>query len=265
MPLSPPSLSQPPLKPPSGLLLLLEVRALLELGTYFAAQRFLTRIAPKMSPRGHHPVLVIPGFGTSDTMTVPLRQFLSDLGYAAHGWEQGMNLGMNPAVRARLLERVAQLRQAYGAKISLVGHSLGGVFARELAKKTPQDVRQVITLGSPIAGPPGANNIERVYHFFNPRKHEHVDLEVLQRRRAPPPVPITSIYSRSDGIVAWRCALEKETPLAENIAVRGSHSGMCFNPLALYLVANRLAQPEGHWKPFERVQLERFIFPDSGH
>ncbi len=148
---SPPP-SPPTLKPPSGLLLLLEVRALLELGTYFAAQRFLTRV----SPRGHHPVLVIPGFGTSDTMTVPLRQFLTDLGYAVHGWEQGMNLGMNPAVRTKLVERVAQLRQAYGAKVSLVGHSLGGVFARELAKKMPQDIRQVITLGSPIAGPPGA-------------------------------------------------------------------------------------------------------------
>ncbi|MBK7001304.1 MAG: alpha/beta fold hydrolase [Rhodoferax sp.] len=253
------------MKPPSGLLLLLEVRALLELGTYFAAQRLLTRISPKNSPRGHHPVLVIPGFGTSDTMTVPLRQFLTDLGYAAHGWEQGMNLGMNPAVRARLLERVAQLHQTYGAKISLVGHSLGGVFARELAKKIPQDIRQVITLGSPIAGPPGANNIERVYHFFNPRKHEHVDLHVLQRRRAPPPVPITSIYSRSDGIVAWQCALEKESPLAENIAVHGSHSGLCFNPLALYVLANRLSQPENHWKPFERVQLEKLLFPDPGH
>ncbi|MBC7664845.1 MAG: alpha/beta hydrolase [Caulobacter sp.] len=239
---------------PGALLLALEGRAPWEFAASLAAAPLLRRL-----PRGDgHRVLVLPGLAANDLSTLPMRVFLKDRGYAALPWEQGLNLGPRPGVLEALRERVRALHAADGAKISLVGWSLGGVYARELAKEMPARVRCVITLGSPFAGPPRATNpgwlSERVSAPPEP------DAAMQAALRIAPPVPTTSIYSRSDGIVAWQCSLNPAGPLAENIEVHASHIGLGLNPLAMMAIADRLAQDPAHWQPFPTDGLRGLFF-----
>ena len=214
-----------------------------------------------MAPRGDgHPVLVLPGLAASDTSTYPLRRFLSGRGYAAARLGLKRNYGLRPGLEEQMFQRLKDLRRQYERKVSLIGWSLGGVFARELAKKAPDDVRLVISLGSPFTGNPKASNAWRMYEFMSGQKVG--DPQVHTPLRAPPPVPTTSIYSRSDGIVAWQCSVEAEGPLAENIEVEASHCGLGHNPAVLYAIADRLAQPEGQWSSFDGSGLKRLLYPD---
>ena len=121
-----------------------------------------------------------------------------------------------------------ELRKRHRKKVSLVGWSLGGLYARELAKLAPKDVRLVITLGTPFTGHPKATNAWRLYELV--AGHKIGAPEIHEPLRAPPPVPTTSIYSRTDGIVAWQCCVEKEGPRAENIEVEASHFGHGIEP-----------------------------------
>jgi pimeloyl-ACP methyl ester carboxylesterase len=245
-----------PRAPPSRELLLLEVRAVWELGAFFAAYPLL-----RLAQRGDgHPVLVLPGLAASDTSTRPLRTYLKDQGYAAHGWKLGANHGPRPGAEAKMQARLAELAERYGKRVSVIGWSLGGVFAREMARRAPGQVRSVISLGSPFAGAPRASNAWKLYERASQRKVE--DWPERERMRIPPPVPSTAIFSRSDGIVAWQGCLERDGPLSENIEVEGSHCGLGHNPAVLYAVADRLAQPEGGWRPFERTGVKGLIYPD---
>ena len=245
-----------PRAPPSRELLLLEVRAVWELGAFFAAYPLL-----RLAQRGDgHPVLVLPGLAASDTSTRPLRTYLKDQGYAAHGWKLGANHGPRPGAEAKMQARLAELAERYGKRVSVIGWSLGGVFAREMARRAPGQVRSVISLGSPFAGAPRASNAWKLYERASQRKVE--DWPERERMRIPPPVPSTAIFSRSDGIVAWQGCLERDGPLSENIEVEGSHCGLGHNPAVLYAVADRLAQPEGGWWPFERTGVKGLIYPD---
>jgi len=245
-----------PLRPPGLVEVLLESRALLEYGAGIAATPLL-----RLAPRGDgHPVLVFPGMGASDSSTSPLRRFLRSRGYLAHAWRLGRNLGPTPEVVAQSRARIRALRQRHGRRVSLIGWSLGGIYARELAKAMPEDIRMVITLGTPFAGHPRATNAWRLFEMLNGRRrHDPGRLDSLRR---PPPMPTTSIYSRTDGIVAWQCSVEREGPRAENIEVEASHTGMGVHPAVLYAVADRLAQPEGAWRPFTRTGWRRLIYPD---
>ena len=236
--------------------LALESRAPFEFAASLAAAPMLLR-----SPRGDgHPVVVIPGFMASDFSTRPLRRLLKVLGHDVHAWDQGRNMGPRAGVLERGIERIRALHSKQGRKVSLVGWSLGGVYARELAKRAPDVVRCVVTLGSPFTGPSRATNAWRLFDRVNRgRPYDNVPRDAL---REAPPVPTTSIYSRSDGIVAWQCSIEQLGPLAENIEVEGSHTGLGVNPLVLHALADRLAQPEGQWRPFQRTGLRRFVFPD---
>ena len=245
-----------PADPPSRELLLLEVRAVAELVAFFSMIPLL-RLAP---PGDGHPVLVLPGLAAGDLSTRPLRAFLKDRGYRAHGWKLGRNLGPRPGVEADMQARLAQLHERYGRTVSIVGWSLGGVYARELARRAPAHVRSVITLGSPFAGDPRASHAWELYELASGRRAD--DWPGRERMKQPPPVPATAIYSRSDGIVAWQGCLEREGPASENIEVEGSHSGLGHNPAVLYAIADRLAQPEGQWRPFERSGLRSLIYPD---
>ncbi len=233
----------PAIAPPRLALLALEGRALLELGAMVAAWPTLAR-----SPRGDgHPVLVLPGFLASDRSTGPLRAFLRGRGYRTHGWGRGMNLGPWPEVLPALDERLRALALRHQRKVSLVGWSLGGVFARALARRAPDSVRQVITLASPLRAF-HANSLGRL---FGSRAGGPQALpEIFARAGEPLPVPTTAIVSRSDGIVAWQSCTEAPGPLRETIEVRSSHCGMGHHPAALLIVANRLAQVEGAWRPF---------------
>lgn len=234
------------LRAPGMLRLALEWRAAWEYGALLAAQPLLAG-----APKGDgHPVLVFPGLVATDLSTRPLRQFLQSRGYAVYPWEHGRNLGLRAGVLEGCLARLKGLRRRHRRKVSLIGWSLGGIYARELAKLAPKEVRLVITLGTPFTGHPKATNAWRLYELV--AGHRIGAPEIHEPLRAPPPVPTTSIYSRSDGIVAWQCCVERAGPLAENIEVEASHFGLGLNPAVLYAIADRLAQPARRWQPFNR-------------
>jgi pimeloyl-ACP methyl ester carboxylesterase len=239
---------------PGPLLLLLETRAPLEFAASVAAAPWLRRL-----PRGDaRPVIVYPGLGASDISTAPLRRLLQDRGYTPHGWHQGRNLGPRGDTVEACLSQLEELARLHGAPVSLVGWSLGGLYAREVAKARPDLARCVITLGSPFSGHPNATNAWRLYRAFN--GHAPHEDERYQQLRVPPPVPTTSIFSRSDGIVAWHCSLNEPGPLAENIEVPASHIGLGVNPLALYAILDRLAQDPADWHPFDLRGVRRWFF-----
>src|SRR5262245_46406991 len=242
--------------PPSKLLLALEVRGIWELQAFFVAYPLLRRAL-----RGDgHPVLVLPGLSASDVSTAPLRAYLKAQGYAAHGWKLGPNHGPRPGTEAGMDARLAELAQRYQRKVSLIGWSLGGVFAREMARRAPDLVRQVITLGSPFAIEPKASNAWRLYEVLSERRVE--DWPDREGMKLPPPVPSTAIYSRTDGIVAWQGCREQDGGMTQNIEIEGSHCGLGHNPAALFAIADRLALPEGKWWPFDRSGLRSALFPD---
>ena len=196
-----------------------EARAAPEFAAYMAFAAPLLAGAPRGDG---HPVLVLPGLGGSDLSTRPLRWFLGRLGYRAYGWGLGRNTGLSRGTATALDQRVAGLVDDHGRSVSLVGWSLGGVYAARLAAQASHGVRSVITLGSPLAGAP----------------------------RVPAGVPMTSVYSRTDAIVPWRASVVPTRTGSENVEVRGSHLGLGHNPAVLIVVADRLSQPEGAWHPF---------------
>lgn len=246
----------PPLRPPGLLKLVLEARAPFEFAASVAAAPWLLS-----APRGDgHPVLVYPGFLTSDFSTRPLRRLLRSLGHDASGWQQGRNLGPRGDTLDRALQHIHDLHRTAGRKLSLVGWSLGGLYARELAKLAPELVRCVVTLGSPFAASLRANHAWRTYEWLHRHRLEAPPMH--EELLAPPPLPTTSIYSRSDGIVAWQCSVQAAGALAESIEVPASHVGLGVNPLALYALADRLAQAEGAWRPFERRGAMGRLYPD---
>ena len=246
------------LNPPSRTLMLLEGRALHELGAFVGALPLLST-----APRGDgHPVLVLPGLVASDVSTRPLRSFLRNRGYKVSGWRQGRNLGLRPGVQEAMLDLVQELNDTHGRKVSLVGWSLGGLYARQLAKMMPERVRSVITLGSPFAAGPKATNAWRVYEMASGRRADEEDPRFGGSRTGAPPVPTTAIFSRTDGICAWQSCREKATAMSESIEVESSHCGMGHHPAVVYAVADRLAQAEGEWLPFDRSGWRSLIYPD---
>ncbi|MEO5696654.1 MAG: alpha/beta fold hydrolase [Burkholderiaceae bacterium] len=247
---------------PGLLLMLLETRAPLEYMALLASMPWLSRL-----PRGDgHPVIVFPGLGASDLSTRPLRNFLRRRGYAPCAWGRGFNLGPRAGVLDHCRRLVTDAVQRQGQPVSLIGWSLGGIYAREIAKEQPTGVRCVITLGTPFSGHPRATNAWRLYERIN-GKVAH-DEPFARQLRTPPSCPTTSIFSRSDGIVAWRCSLNAGAPNTENIEVPASHIGMGLNPLVLAVIADRLAQDPQHWQPFEVSGVRRFFFrlaPQASH
>ncbi|SFC36917.1 hypothetical protein SAMN05216344_11562 [Polaromonas sp. OV174] len=212
-------------------------------------------------------MLVFPGLSANDMTTLPLRRYLQSLNYQPWGWEQGFNLGPRAGVLEDARKQLIDTYESSGRKVSLIGWSLGGVYARELAKDLPHMVRHVITLGSPFAGSHKSTNVWRLYELASGRSVERE----AQSYELPiaPPVPTTSIYSRSDGVVAWQGSIQAPSPAnphTENIEVLASHIGLGVNPSAWWAVADRLAQAEGSWKPFAREdkgRLHGLIYPDA--
>ena len=249
-------------RPPTLALWLNEATALVGLGAYAATLPWW-----RLAPCGDgHPVLVVPGLMQSDRSTLPLRAFLKNRGYDVHAWALGMNTGRPRLVDDHLLPRLRQLHARSGRPVSIVGWSMGGLFARELAKRAPEVVRQVITLGSPFTGDAKASNAWRLYQWMSGQRAG--DPAIAQRFAGPLPVPTSAIYSRIDGIVAWRCCInDTETPApglaapAENIEVRSTHLGLGHHPAVLWALADRLAQAEGTWAPFEPPAGLRWMYP----
>ena len=229
---------------PSGTLLALESRALLEWGACAAAWPLLSH-----APRGDgHPVLVLPGLTAGDASTWPLRKFLEGRGYAVYPWDLGLNFGPRHGVVRKLVSRVRGLSREHNRKISLIGWSLGGAMARVLAANEADHVRSLITLGAPLSGDNKATNGWRLFEFVSGQPADNPRLKSLLSKKVT--VPSTSIFSKSDGIVAWQTSQVDDGPRSENIEVTASHFGMGAHPAVLYAIADRLAQPENHWRPF---------------
>jgi pimeloyl-ACP methyl ester carboxylesterase len=198
-----------------------------------------------------HPVVVYPGLGGGALATSHLRSFLRHSGYTVHDWEGGVNTGPEGILDdwlGSLDDRVRELHRSHARKVSLIGWSLGGVYAREIAKRCPQSVRQVITLGTPFASLGGGNHAGTVFKLLNKDK-AHLPPELEARLRERPPVPTTSVYSKTDGIVSWRGCIEKKTEFSESVEVSASHLGMVTHPQVLRVIVDRLSQPEGKWRP----------------
>lgn len=248
-------------RPPSRFWTFAEGRAFFELGAFYLTRPFLAQL-----PRGDgHAVKVLPGFMATNNSTAPMRRLLSDLGYDAHGWDSGRNVRVDNALIARLENQLKRLNDESGRKVSLVGWSLGGVLARELAKLHPERVRLVISLGSPISDDRGHTNARRLFELLNGKEPEPMRGGRFQGLDEAPPVPTTSILTKTDGIVHWRGSVQKPTRTpSENIEVYASHCGLGVNPSVMIAIADRLAQPEGDWMPFEPSLAQQWMFPNTG-
>ena len=236
------------LRPPSLLLMLAEARSLLELNSSLLLSPLLMR-----APKGDgHPVLALPGFLASDLSMAPMRRYLKALGYDAHAWNLGRNLGGVASKRGALRDLVQRIYATTGRKVSIVGWSLGGIYARDLGLQLPDMVRSVITLGSPFTSDVTATNATRLYEALS-GEGINDNPEIRQAIAGDLPVPATSIYSRTDGIVNWHTSQLRPSSTAENIEVYlASHIGLGVNPAALWAVADRLAQAEGEFRQFDR-------------
>lgn len=249
-------------RPPSRIFTLAEGRALFELGAFIAATPLLSRL-----PQGDgHAVMTLPGFMATNGSTVPMRRLLAKLGYDAHGWNSGRNIRVDEELIERLEIQLTDLYRQTGRKVSLVGWSLGGVLARELAKMHSEKVRLVVSLGSPISDDRGHTNAARLFKLFNGDQPEKLRGGRFSGLDRAPPVPTTSVFTRTDGVVHWRGSVQHpenahdEHP-CENIEVYASHCGLGVNPSVMVALADRLAQPEGEWRPFTPKVHQRLMFP----
>ncbi len=253
----PSAAAKSPAKPGLGRLAL-EQRIPFEIGAFAAASPLLRTLG-----RGDkHPVLVLPGFSASDMSTVPLRGVIRSQGYWVHAWGLGRNIGPTPEIITGLVERLQLLSERHEAKVSVIGWSLGGMYARAMARMFPDYVRQVITLGSPYRLRDAQSTpVGRMYRRYANQHMPVADVMPPEHELPPLTMPATSIYTRTDGIVHWSGCIDEEGPLRENIEVRSSHVGLGVNPAAIIAISDRLGQAEGEWKPFKPNALVRGLFP----
>lgn len=221
---------------PSWTRMFREASAVLELARYPLHASALAR-----QPRGNgEPVLVLPGFGAGDASTLPLRSYLRWLGYRVGGWGYGTNRGDVPDLIPRVTELVAARAEREGQPVRLVGWSLGGYLAREAARERPAAVERVVTLGTPVVGGPKYTAVAGLY------ERQGIDLDEIEagveaRNGVPLKVPVTAIYSRSDGVVAWQACIDRHTSDVEHIEVDSTHIGLGLSPEVYCIVAQRLA------------------------
>jgi len=240
---------------PSRFSQLLEARGLLEIASLPYAWPWLMQ-----SPRGDgHPVLLLPGFMGGEDSLIGLKLFLRGRGYDVQTWGLGRNVGFRPTHASAIERKIRHMHHVSGRAVSLVGWSLGGVFAVYGAHVAPECVRSVITLGSPLssdggrsASPPLLQAMYRlVAHPLGTAAHTMQPRAKYLRERTPPRVPMSCLYSLSDGVVPpQEATIDGDPAVHENIRVAGSHIGLGFNPLVMQIVAERLAQPEGQWRPY---------------
>jgi len=240
---------------PSALSSLLELRAVFEVASLGYAWPMLMH-----TPRGDgHPVLLLPGFMGSETSLFALQRFLSGRGYNVQTWGLGRNVGFRPGHASAIEQKIRYLHHETGRKVSLVGWSLGGVFALYGAHRASECVRSAITLGSPVsvdatgsAVPPLLKALYRlIAHPMGSAAHSMQPRAKTMRERQPLPVPVSCLYSLSDGVVPpQEATMDGDPTRHENVRVWGSHVGLGFNPLVLQIVADRLAQPEGQWRSY---------------
>ena len=195
-----------------------------------------------LQPKGRgQSVIVLPGFSASNTSTVPLRRYLTWLGYEVHGWELGRNTGNVRELWPQVFDEVRQIYARSGSPVDIVGWSLGGVIAREVARDHPEIVRQVITMGSPVVGGAKYTSMSRLF------KQRGVDLDEMEatiaaRESTPIRVPVTSIYSKNDGVVGWEASIDQHNTQVEHLEVYTTHLGLGISPDVFKIIARKLAR-----------------------
>jgi len=222
-------------------------RALFEYGSFYPYKYF-----SRDSDKGDgHPVLTLPGFMSGDMSTKPLRELLQNLEYNTYGWGLGRNFGEESDLE-RLFDLSDKIYQEHRKQITIIGWSLGGIYARQIAKARPHLIRQVITLSSPFKGVNGKNHVAWIHKLITSGKIEDViDPELLADIPKPAPVPTTAIYSKQDGIVPWEFCIEnEENDIHQNIQVYGSHLGLGVNPTVIKIIVDRLKYNQSNWTKF---------------
>jgi pimeloyl-ACP methyl ester carboxylesterase len=232
----------------------MEPRAILELA-------LLPYSLPALMSAPHgdgHPVLLLPGFMGDEMTLVGLRIFLQNRGYQVETWGFGRNVGFQRKHADALEQKIRYMHHKAGRKVSLVGWSLGGLFSLYGAHQAPECVRGIITLGSPVSVDPDGSKVppmvKAMYRLVaHPLGAEaHVMQPRAKKLRSRSPVPMSCLYSLSDGVVPpQEATIDGDPSMHENIRVPGSHVGLGFNAMVLWIVADRLALPEGQWRPFE--------------
>lgn len=227
-----------PTAPSLALLGIEPLRAALE----YAGMRLMNR---RGLPTGDgHPVVLFPGLASGKRAVAPLAAFCEELGYKAYDWGRGVNAGPKGDIDLWLDELavdIDKLTASHDGQVSLVGWSLGGIYAREVAKRLESRVRRVITIGSPFADAE-RTNVGLLYRWVNGGRPV-LAADLAARLRCPPVAPTTSIYSRSDGVVAWQaCIQDGEATHCENVEVQGSHCGLVWNIEVMAIIAHRLNQ-----------------------
>ena len=231
-------LSLPPqLSKPSLLDILGEVRAPFEFASIALHVKALSK-----APKGNaQPVMLVPGYMADDNSMRPLGAYLKFLGYDVYYTEMGRNMGKVNTDMLRLGDKVESISQRLdGAKVTLIGWSLGGVLTREVARLFPDAVQQVLTLGTPIVGGPKFTSVGKRYAKRNNIDLDEFELDVHQRNSIGLTQPITSIYSKSDGVVGWQASIDIYNQQANNLEVSGSHMGLGVNPKVWLIIADVL-------------------------
>ena len=244
---------------PSRALLFTEpTRAAVEFGTFLATAPLLRR-----APRGDgHTVLVLPGFLADNRSTLVLRNYLGSLGYHTYGWGLGRNVGPTQEILEGMRVLVERLCTSSGSAVSVVGWSLGGMFARGLGHERAECIRDIVTLGSPFrSDQPIGSHAARSFARFAPLPVPHTELPDIAAARGQLPMPVTAVYTKGDGVVAWQTCLQDDGIRRENVEVPGSHCGLGHNPAALWVVADRLARAPGEWAPFAPPAFLRHLYP----
>lgn len=227
------------LKAPATSGMIREARGLIELPRLLLRFPGLAR-----QPRGNRePVLILPGYGAGDGSTVILKIYLQFLGYRVRGWGLGRNIGEVADLLPRILKRLASLsRRSDHQTVTIIGWSLGGYLARELARERPDLVRQVITLGTPVVGGPKYTVVAESY------RRRGIDIEAIaaevewRSNAALLETPVLAIYSRADAIVAWQACIDRQTPNVEHVEVKTTHLGLGFSPDVFKIIARALAE-----------------------
>lgn len=233
----------PQLAKPTLLNYLSECRAPFEFASLILYIRSLSN-APKGDGR---PIMLAPGYLANDYSMFPLGRYLRYLGYDVYYAQMGVNMGKFDTDMMRLGARTESIATDLNdAKLTIIGWSLGGSLAREAARLFPHAVREVITMGTPIVGGGKFTTIGSIYAKLNKIKLEELELDIHQRNSIGLTQPVTSIYSKSDGIVGWQASVDTYNKQANNIEVTGSHLGLGWNPKVWLMLADILASKQGN-------------------
>ena len=230
-------ISYDPITPPGRLDVLQELRLPVDaLG--WVPSWLATKVRPARVPRS---VLLLPGYGTGPRAMRPLELFLRRHGHRVHDWGLGRNNGEARQLRIALEPIVRSLIDQHDEPVVLVGWSLGGFIAREYAREHPRHIRKVITLGTPVIGGPRYTATARRYRA---QGHDLDELEraVTSRYATPLKSPVTAVYSKRDGIVAWQACIDRWSPNVRHVEVAETHVGLVLSPRALAIVADEVAQ-----------------------